>query len=168
MTGGYGPLCGCVSHACPQARGAAARWAGAAHLRVSRVSAHRHAHAHPSHRRTPLCRPNSPAPTARPPAEFPPARKTKGERPELRPGGPRERRGAAASRPGCLPHLANGVFRTVFPRQCPLGVGSHTERAQQSVSVTQGPPGCSRGGRGTPRFPRVKLRAGEQESSHPT
>lgn len=47
MTGGHGPLCGCVSHACPQARGAAARWAGAAHLRVSRVSAHRHAHAHP-------------------------------------------------------------------------------------------------------------------------
>lgn len=98
--------------------------------------------------------PSSPAPTARPPAEFTPARKTQGERPELRPRGPGGRRGAAASHPGCSPHLANGVFRTVFPRQCPLGGGSHTEGAQRSVSVTQGPPGCSRGGQGDTPLPQ--------------
>lgn len=81
---------------------------------------------------------------------------------EARPRSAGVRCGAPVPRPGCLPHIANDVFKTVLPRQCPLGFG-------KGPRVSQGPPGCSErvGARGTPHFPRVKLLSGKQESSHP-
>lgn len=74
---------------------------------------------------------------------------------ETRPRSAGERRGAPVPRPGCLPHLANDVFKTILPRQCPLGVGGYREGAQ-------GQPGTSwlrraGGGQGNTSLPKSQI-----------
>lgn len=114
MTGGYGALRGwCAGAGYTRVRGHTQRRRDGLelHLRAS-------AHTQPSHRRTHLPFQTSQRPLQGPGGAYAGAENRGGAArswAEMRPRSGGERRGAPASHPGCLSHLASDVFKTAFP-----------------------------------------------------